>query len=214
MQPSSPRYQLQLRLILVVPFVLQIFAAVGLVGYLSFRNGQQAVNDLAKRLTLEASNRVDQHLDHYLALPHQINRLNVHAAQTGLLDLKNREAVGQYLWKQAKLHPNITYSGYATPDGKGAGAGRWVAGQDIVLEKIDNQVSYAYLPSANGAYAQLLQSNPYDPLTDVWYTDTLKAGKPIWSRIYAPDEFEGYIAASANYPVYDHQGKLLAVFGT
>jgi len=36
-----------LRTVLIVPFVLQILGAVGIVGYLSFRNGQQAVNDLA-----------------------------------------------------------------------------------------------------------------------------------------------------------------------
>ena len=55
--------KLPLRLILVVPFVLQIFAAVGLVGYLSFRNGQQAINDLANQLTTKASHLVNQHLD-------------------------------------------------------------------------------------------------------------------------------------------------------
>jgi signal transduction histidine kinase/FixJ family two-component response regulator len=206
--------QVPLRLILVVPFVLQIFTAVGLVGYLSFRNGQQAVNDLAKRLTLEASNRVDQHLDNYLAIPHQLNQLNAHATKMGLLDLQNREAIGQFLWKQTKLNPNITYMGYATPAGWGAGAGRWVVGQDIVLDQMDSQMSRVYLPSATGAYDKPLQSDPYNPLTDVWYADTAKAGKPIWSRIYAPEGFEGYIAASANYPVYDQQGKLLAIFGT
>jgi signal transduction histidine kinase/FixJ family two-component response regulator len=206
--------QVPLRLILVVPFVLQIFTAVGLVGYLSFRNGQQAVNDLAKRLTLEASNRVDQHLDNYLAIPHQLNQLNAHATKMGLLDLQNREAIGQFLWKQTKLNPNITYMSYATPAGWGAGAGRWVVGQDIVLDQMDSQMSRVYLPSATGAYDKPLQSDPYNPLTDVWYADTAKAGKPIWSRIYAPEGFEGYIAASANYPVYDQQGKLLAIFGT
>jgi two-component system sensor histidine kinase ChiS len=39
-----------LRLVLTVPFVLQIFAAVSIVGYLSFRNGQKAVQDLASHL--------------------------------------------------------------------------------------------------------------------------------------------------------------------
>ncbi|BDA69207.1 hypothetical protein RIVM261_058700 [Rivularia sp. IAM M-261] len=34
--------KLPLRLILVVPFIVQIFAVVGLVGYLSFKNGQKA----------------------------------------------------------------------------------------------------------------------------------------------------------------------------
>jgi CheY-like chemotaxis protein len=61
-----------LRTILVVPFVLQIFAAVGLVGYLSFRNSQQAVNHLAHQLIREASLRVDQHLDTYLESSYQI----------------------------------------------------------------------------------------------------------------------------------------------
>jgi signal transduction histidine kinase/CheY-like chemotaxis protein len=214
MQSAPQNRQFPLRLIIIVPFVLQIFAAVGLVGYLSFRNGQQAVNDLAKRLTLEASNRVDKHLDNYLAVPHQLNQLNAHAARMGLLDLQNREAIGQYLWKQAKLNPHITYTGYATPAGLGAGSGRWIAGQDIVLDKMDNKFSRAYLPNAEGAYDKPLQSDPYDPLTDVWYVDTVKAGKPIWSRVYSPEGFEGYITASANYPVYDQQGKLLAVFGT
>lgn len=41
---------LPLSLVLVVSFVLQIFAAVGITGYLSFRNGQKAVHDLATDL--------------------------------------------------------------------------------------------------------------------------------------------------------------------
>ena len=35
----KPKKTLPLQFVLVVPFVLQIFAAVGLVGYLSFKNG-------------------------------------------------------------------------------------------------------------------------------------------------------------------------------
>ena len=44
-----------LSLVLTVPFVLQIFAAVSIVGYLSFRNGQKAVQDLASHLHGEIS---------------------------------------------------------------------------------------------------------------------------------------------------------------
>lgn len=54
---QTPR-QLPLQAVLIVPFVLQIFAAVGLVGYLSFRNGQKAVNDVATQLRSEVSDRV------------------------------------------------------------------------------------------------------------------------------------------------------------
>jgi len=47
MNKSSLKFRLQTAL--VVPFILQIVAAVGLVGYLSLRNGQQAVTDLANQ---------------------------------------------------------------------------------------------------------------------------------------------------------------------
>ncbi|NEU81847.1 hypothetical protein [Nostoc sp. UIC 10630] len=40
-------HRLPLRSLLIVPFVLQIFAAVGLTGYISLRNGQKAVNDVS-----------------------------------------------------------------------------------------------------------------------------------------------------------------------
>jgi hypothetical protein len=66
---------LSLQSLLIVPFLLQIFAAVTLVGYLSFRNGQKAVNDLAKQLIEKSSEQVKDHLDNYLALPHQVNQL-------------------------------------------------------------------------------------------------------------------------------------------
>ncbi|MGB7709409.1 MAG: hypothetical protein WBL95_07695 [Microcoleus sp.] len=42
-----------LGVVLIVPFVLQIVGAVGLVGYLSFRNGQKAVNNLGSQLMSE-----------------------------------------------------------------------------------------------------------------------------------------------------------------
>ncbi|MFB8792274.1 MAG: hypothetical protein U7123_26355 [Potamolinea sp.] len=56
-----------LRLVLVVPFVLQISAAVRLVGYLSFRNSQQAVNNLAHQLISKVS-RYNTFLSHILSV--------------------------------------------------------------------------------------------------------------------------------------------------
>jgi hypothetical protein len=52
--------------VLVVPFVLQVVGAVGLVGYLSYRTCEKSVEDLARRLMVSAGDRVDQHLDSFL----------------------------------------------------------------------------------------------------------------------------------------------------
>ena len=58
--------KLSLRTVLIVPFVLQTFGAVGIVGYLSFKNGQQAVNNVATQLRGEITNRIDLNLKSYL----------------------------------------------------------------------------------------------------------------------------------------------------
>ncbi len=47
------RQRFRLRTTLVVPFVLQLIVAVGLVGYLSFRSSQRAVDTLATQLRNE-----------------------------------------------------------------------------------------------------------------------------------------------------------------
>ncbi len=70
---TRKRRALPLQIVLVVPFVLQIFGAVGLVGYLSFKNGQRAVNDLAEQLMDRTSDVVDEHLKSYLSIPQTLN---------------------------------------------------------------------------------------------------------------------------------------------
>ena len=93
--------KLSLQTLLIVPFVLQIFAAVGLTGYLSFRNGQKAINDLANQLSNQVSDRVDQHLDTYLAKPQQINEINADAVNLGQLNLQDLPKLGRFFWKHS-----------------------------------------------------------------------------------------------------------------
>ncbi|MGI0485540.1 PAS domain S-box protein [Pantanalinema rosaneae CENA516] len=58
--------------VLVVPFVVQIVGAVGLVGYLSYRSGQQVVCQLANHLLEEVTKRISDRLDQDLLTPQQV----------------------------------------------------------------------------------------------------------------------------------------------
>lgn len=84
--------------VILACFVLQIPATVGLTGYLSFKNGQKAVDDLANQLTNEIGDHVEQKLKDYLIIPQLITRLNADQVQAGTLDLNNLSAVQLYLW--------------------------------------------------------------------------------------------------------------------
>ena len=185
---SSVLQSFSLRPVLVVPFLLQILVAVGLVGYFSFRNGQRAVDQLVLQLVTKASQQVDGHLDTYLALPIQLTEINADAIANQELNLDNLEASGRYFWRQARSFRNISYVGYALPDGREAGAGRWVEGIDLLLyENQGNAQASDYVADAEGNRAELLQTYNFNPLNETWYQETVTAGRLIWGSVEAAE---------------------------
>lgn len=114
--------KINLRTVLIVPFVLQIVGAVGVVGYLSFKNGQKAVNELAVQLQRELTNRVEERLSNYLDVPHLINQINAEDVNLGKLNLQDISGLERHFWKQLRLFPQMSYIYVGTPDNVFSGA--------------------------------------------------------------------------------------------
>ncbi|AFY77033.1 signal transduction histidine kinase [Pleurocapsa sp. PCC 7327] len=222
---ATPKEQAQqfrgipLRLVLVLPFVLQVVSAVGLVGYLSFKNGQEAVNDLADRLMDKSSSLVFKHLDNYLETPQKINQINLDAIALGLLDLKDFKTAGHYFWKQLQTHPDVSYMAYALTTGEYAGAGKFLAGQGVTIDELSPATkwkSYTYATDSQGNRTEIVAVyHDYDPKTENWYEDAIKAGKPIWGSVYNWDgeNLAGYISITATSPIYTQKHQLVGVIG-
>jgi signal transduction histidine kinase/DNA-binding NarL/FixJ family response regulator len=216
MTPTSvpSKRSLPLRLVLVVPFVLQIFAAVGLVGYLSFKNGQEATYQLAHRLMGEIDDRVNQHLDSYLAVPQQINQINTDATTSQILNLKDFENTGRYFWQQMQVYQDLSYIFYALPTGEYAGAGRWLEGYKTTIDELSPQTqgqNYAYATDEQGNRTKIADKAEYKPLEESWYTKAIQTEKPIWSEIQSWQDAPEFISISASRSIYDRQKKLVAV---
>ncbi|MCC5664689.1 response regulator [Nostoc sp. CHAB 5784] len=213
---SPPKGNLPLRLVLVLPFVLQIFAAVGLTGYLSLRNGQQAVNDLANRLQNEVSDRIDQDLDSYLNTGRHLAEINGGAMDMGLLDPNNPQQLGQFFWKQLQLH-NIGYITFCLKTGDFAGAGRFFEDGrvtvDVSHKRNGNQHWYLYNTDKQGNRANLaLDNGPYIPMEEAWCEEPAKTGKSMWT-LYQWQSPPYTLSVSANRPVYDKNKNLIGVIG-
>lgn len=213
MRPAKRLPSLPLQVVLIVPFVLQIFGAVGLVGYLSYRNGQKAVNDLADQLMDRTSDTVSQHLDTYLSAPHTIGQINANAIQMGLLDVGNRELVGKYFWRQMQAY-DVSYIGIGLTTGEGVGAARY-DGQNITIDDWGPTAPnnwYSYALDSQGNRTQVLEVLDWNNFEQPWYTEPVKAGKPIWSPIFTINyPQQTYIATSAGRPIYDAQNRLLGM---
>ena len=100
---------LPLRNLLILASVAQIMGVVGLVGYLSFRNGQKAVNDLANQIRQELTARIERELQGYFAVPHEINRLNASAFSLGDLDIENASRGESQFYQQMKIAPTVAF---------------------------------------------------------------------------------------------------------
>jgi signal transduction histidine kinase/DNA-binding NarL/FixJ family response regulator len=212
--PGNKNFQkVPLRLVLVIPFVVQIMVAVGLVGYLSFKNSQQAVNDLAHQLIDKASNLVEQHLDSYLATPHQINQVNLDAVELGLLNLQDFNSTGQYFWKQMQVF-DVGYISYGNTKGEFIGVERLNEGELLineVSEKTQLGKLFVYATDKLGNRSKQLTVKDWEPRSEAWYIEPLKTGKPMWSTIYQWEDKPEVLSISSSYPVYDQNKKNIGV---
>ncbi len=110
--------KLPLRSVLVLPFLLQILAAVSLIGWLSLRSGEDAINQLAVRFLGEMNQRVQQHLDDSLTVATQVSQVNRDLIQQGQLNPTNLSEVRQFFQLQLRLYPDIALIGYGLKNGQ------------------------------------------------------------------------------------------------
>jgi hypothetical protein len=179
--------KVSLRTFLTVPFVLQIVATAGIVGYLSFKNGQQAVNELAEQLMSEVSQRVKDRLDVYLSVPKLSNQLNANALDTGALNIKNVSQREEYFTKLFQAFPNLTLTVFGTAQGETYGIRRF-KGNEVLLKYSDASTNYAqiYFTRNSKGEIELKNSIPnFDPRKRPWYKAAMKIGKHTWTPIFA-----------------------------
>ena len=173
---------LPLRLVLVVPFVLQIFVAVGLVGYLSFKNGQKAVNDVAIKLRQEMSDRINLQVLNYLERPYLVGQTIAAVAQENQLDLADITKLERTLWHLIRQN-TVEHINLSMADGTS------VVVEDSPKEGIVSRIAYkenlpqrkVYRLDAQGQRAALLETQAkFEPNTRPWYKAAQEAGKTIW----------------------------------
>ncbi|MCU0540636.1 MAG: PAS domain S-box protein [Oscillatoriaceae cyanobacterium Prado104] len=205
-----------IRVVLVVPFALQTFAAVGLTGWLSLRNGQKAVNDVAAQLRAEVTARIQQHLNSYLETPHQINQIDADAIRLGILNPRDSDSLLRYFSKQIQTFDKVSYIQFGSEQKEFTGVERLDNGK-LQVRRSNKSTGYnlhSYEPSASGEATKLLKITPnLDPRVRPWYVAPVKAGKPAWSEIYTYFDFPK-LAITAGQPVYNNRGQLLGVVAT
>ncbi|NQE34602.1 hybrid sensor histidine kinase/response regulator [Microcoleus asticus] len=213
---KSPQ-KIPLRLVLVVPFVLQIFAAVGLTGWFSLHNGKTAVNNVTSQLRTEVLARINQQLNTYLETPHLVNAISVDAIRRfGLWNPDNMGSMRSYFFWQLKQFSTVNYISFGGEKKEFAGAGYKDDGT-LVIEITDRSTNFIdtiVSVDREGNPTQFKETHPdYDPRIRGWYKAAKVAGKPQWNKIYQYF-IQPSLGISASQPVYDKNGTFRGVVST
>jgi len=205
-----------LQTVLVVPFLVQIVGTVGVVGWLSFQNGQRAVNDVAAQLRGEISDRIKDRMENYMSIPHIVNHLNVQGIKLGQLNLEDKQKLELHFLEQIQYFDTISIIYVATENGEHSGA---IRTKDRILISAADQSTgnklARYTGDSQGSRVQLMETSPniYDPRLRPWYIAAAAAKKPVWTPIYT-DFLTRELAITAAMPIYNDAGKLLGVAGS
>ncbi|WP_199247927.1 ATP-binding protein [[Phormidium] sp. ETS-05] len=206
-------FQVPLRWALILPFLMQVFAAVGITSYFSIRNGERAVNEVAGQLRREIVARIAQKLGYFLETPLRVNRMNADLIRLNLLDLDDTQTLELYFWNQLRQFDELTFISLGTETRTFVGAER-LGDETIAISRSSEETNYTletWNTDESGNRLQLLQSKPnYDPRRRSWYEIAATTGKPKWSEIYVM-QTTNRLSIAANQPIYSSGGARLGV---
>ncbi|OIP69994.1 MAG: hypothetical protein AUK48_14175 [Oscillatoriales cyanobacterium CG2_30_44_21] len=220
--------QMSLKILLIVPFVTQVIAAVGITGWLSIQNGREATQELAPQIGQEVTNTIEAHVRGYFDAPLEVLQAHGASAQVGNLELDNLDNLESLFWQQMRQSRSLYFFYAANPQGQFIGVER--RGEDnLLLHRSSNPDLMSILPKlALGAYANALpqrliyrldqqgkvlnqiEVNIYDPRDRPWYKQAIRTKKTAWSPIYlfASRPILGITASLPIYKNADLQGVL------
>jgi diguanylate cyclase (GGDEF)-like protein/PAS domain S-box-containing protein len=205
-----------LRMVLVMPFVLQVTTAVGVTGWLSIRHGQQAVNQVASELRTAITHHIDHKLNVYLATTHRVNQLNYDAIQLGQLDPNDSEALFRHFMQQSESFPEVDSVFFGHSNGEFVGHNQVLgAGGHQLMRGGPGVGGYMqfFEVDQRGQPQRLIQQTPaWVTTTRPWYHAAVQAQQPVWGEIF-PYHAYPVLALPTSRPVYDAEGRLLGVLG-
>lgn len=212
---SHPLRHLPLRVWLVVPFVVQITAAVTVTGWLTLRHGEQAVNQVAGQLRTAVSQQIEQELNAFLTTPHLINQLNDDAIQLGQVDPDDPEALFRHFLQQSQRFPTVDSIFFGHVNQEFIGQSNLGPGQHQRMQggpSLGDAVQFSTVDD-NGEIQTIQQTTPgWDTQTRPWYLAAVRQGGAVWGEVF-PYHAYPVLALPTSRPVYDAEGDLLGVLG-
>ena len=197
---------------------LQLVLVAGSLSIFSFSLGRQG--EIEQREAFKASIpvvQVSEKLSKKLSYPTIINELNEAAITADPQLLDDFDRLSRRFWRQLKSFP-VDYINFGGTNGIFLGLEKTDNGEILHnedSERFGRGSMHVYNMTNEGERLTKEDTIPgmSDNHKEPWYVDTVKAGKPTWSSIYAWEDQPETFSISYNAPIFDNNEKLLGVLG-
>lgn len=209
--------------IFITPFVLLVSALALSVGWVSYRAGEEAAEELSRQVLLGLIGRINQANERHLlgaetalnaVAPEPIPRAGgkdrtVMAFSDDLSQLEDR------LWVATGLFPEVNrYVYFGGEDGRFVGVNR-LPGNTYELRLRPPGEEFRLVYGMAGPHERLAVqlTQKYEPKLRPWYGNAVTANKAIWSPVY-PDFATLEAMLTLSKPVYRADKTLIGVVAT
>lgn len=216
-------HKLPLNYVITVPFVLQVGIVVGLVGYLSYRSGSDAVESLVDRLLDNKANQVQQDLDHYLSIPKITTQNNAFLIRKGHLNSIDLNGVESFFIEQLKLFPKLSTLALSNEAGDFLAVER-PDPNALIIRRLQaaspDRSLLRYWANRQGQQRVLLEVRrdyyPHrDPPHDPWYLKAKRNPAGLWTLgiSLSKGKQNPILHLIRTVPFYDQSGQFQGVLG-
>ncbi|NBD34265.1 MAG: PAS domain-containing protein [Cyanobacteria bacterium] len=211
---QTPVPKISLRWLLLIPFLIEIVSAIGLVSYFSYQSSKATVSEITHQLLHEMNEQVAQEIDHYLKIIDDINQQHLALVESGLANLDQLEQIHQYLIQEHQRFPAINSISFGNPQGDFVTSYRRSATEleaGRSTQENPSQLEF-YTVQEDGRLGNHLRTiqdiQVYDRSR---YHRAITTGKPAWSDPFFVER-TNTLAISAYTPCYLPSGELQGVF--
>ena len=209
-------WKTNLRLLLVLPFVCQILAVLGVVSYLSYRNGQHTLEEMTIKLRTEIALRIENHVENFIDQGNNLNQINKNNILLNSLLLEDIQQFATYFVHQYQWNPKVSSIAFAS-----AQEGNYVEVVknfygDLTLTIINKNISddvLSYRINSQGKILQTLSAqlqDNYDPRQESWYQSLLVSKDDYWYETQENSQTNQFVLVNSS-KVYDPEGRLLGI---
>ncbi|MEN6350633.1 MAG: response regulator [Syntrophomonas sp.] len=209
-QSEGVKNKLSLKVVIIAVLIMLNVTAVGLMAGISYYHGKAAVKEMGFQLLSEASRRITEHIDSYIAVPGRINRSNLEALRLGKLDAESPADLERSFLSQSRLY-DVSYLEFANTQGEFVGVKINDDGSRNyeVTESTGDLRTYSI--KNDGEKDKLINiARNYDPRLRPWYTAPVGFEQPIWSEIYTWPTPPA-LAITLGQPYYDESRRFQGV---